>query len=158
MHYKNFLILLVVLFIGLGCSKKILVPNPILVHTSSSSEVTLRDSLVLIPLPEVTLYNRTKDTISTLTSKLATSTAIYSKGVLYHDLISKDSVKVKTIIKTITKIDTVRITNVVEVERNFTKKENFYLVFGEITVKMLLAIISFVLLYFVYKFVKKRYL
>ena len=85
---KNIIIILIIAFTFIGCSKKIVyVPVN---HTETITE-TLRDTVVTFKPVIEYVFNKTSDSISRLETSYAISTCKTINGIMTHQLENKDT-------------------------------------------------------------------
>lgn len=110
--------------------------------------VILRDSLVLVPVPEGTDKARLPDTdTSRLETSIAESVAYFSNGELHHTLRNKSEAIIPVRIKIFERLHTqekglirnIRTVERVEVEKELSKWESFLVVLGYITLATVAA-------------------
>ena len=76
--------------IVISCTKKIYIP----IETIITTKEIIKDTIIHIKIEKEYIQNITSDTVSYVETKFAFSNANYnaSKGLLYHNIINKDSI------------------------------------------------------------------
>lgn len=111
-----------------SCSPRV-ITNTEVVYLKDTVSVTVnsRDTVFLAPVPEESITNQTKDTVSHLETTVAVSDASVSDGVLTHTLENK-KVKLKT--DTITLTDTVYVQSEVRYYPKYVEVERVPSAYG----------------------------
>ena len=140
------IIIIIVLFLlsCFSCTKRIYVP---LTNTTTITE-RLVDTVVKVQLKLYRDTITTPDTISHLSNPYAESYASLSGGMLHHSLNVNDTpIEVRTVVKSITRSDTIRVPydveKIVHVEKELTTWQKTRMRAGEIAIGSVLLLIVF---------------
>lgn len=120
---KTKLLIVVLLFGVLSCTRKLYVP----LHTVTTITERLVDTVIKVNLQVYRDTITTPDTISHLKNPYGESWAQVSGGLLRHSLTStKDPIDVKVVYKNITRVDTIRVPVPVEKKVYIEKKLSWW--------------------------------
>jgi len=121
-------LLLISLIVVVGCKT----PEPIVIteyQTKTIKEV-VKDTIIDIQIKEMYIENKTKDTLSILSTNNAFSRAFWSDGILFHSLEQKGIQPTKITYKDILRIDTILQVKNIEVEKKLGWWDNMFIWIG----------------------------
>lgn len=95
----NRVIIMLLLICVMSCSPRIVVQRDTVERVNTIYKETLKDTVIYVDLPHDSLAVRTLDTTSVLSTKIATSTASVSNGILLHTLSNRTDYKPKFVVK-----------------------------------------------------------
>lgn len=122
------LTLLVASLFIVGCKTQ----KPIYITEYQTQTITeiLKDTIIDVQIKEMYIENKTKDTLSELSTKNAFSRALWSNGILFHSLEQKGVQPTKITYKDILRIDTILQVKNIEVEKKLGWWDNMFIWIG----------------------------
>ena len=142
--YKISIIAALCLTMAISCAKRIYVP----VQTTTTITERLVDTVIKVNLQVYRDTVTTPDTLSYLSNPYAESYARLSGGMLHHSLNVNDTpIEVRTVVKSITRSDTIRVPydveKIVHVEKELNTWQKTRMRAGEIAIGSVLLLIVF---------------
>ena len=141
---KKYIIIAIIL-LAFGCKT----PEPIVIteyQTKTIKEV-VKDTVIDIQIKEMYIENKTKDTLSELSTNNAFSRALWSNGVLFHSLEQNGVQPTKIVYKDRIVVDSIynSVLEIKEVEKKLNWWQKTLIFIGKIG----LISIGFIIIYFV---------
>ena len=142
---KYVIIAIAIVFLAFGCKT----PEPIVIteyQTKTIKEV-VKDTVIDVQIKEMYIENKTKDTLSILSTNNAFSRALWSNGILFHSLEQNGVQPTKIAYKDRIIVDSIykSVLEIKEVEKKLNWWQKTLIFIG----KMGLIGIGFIIIYFV---------
>ena len=142
---KKAILLIAIILISFGCKT----PKPItnnVYHTKIEKEI-VKDTIIDVQIKEMYIENKTKDTLSELSTNNAFSRALWSNGILFHSLEQKGVQPTKIAYKDRIIVDSIykSVLEIKEVEKKLNWWQKTLIFIGKIG----LIGIGFIIIYFV---------
>ena len=122
------LTLLVASLFIVGCKTQ--KPIYITEYQTKTIKEVVKDTVIDIQIKEMYIENKTKDTLSILSTNNAFSRALWSNGILFHSLEQKGVQPTKITYKDILRIDTILQVKNIEVEKKLGWWDNMFIWIG----------------------------
>ena len=123
-------IIIAIVFLVFGCKTQ----KPIYITEYQTQTITeiLKDTIIDVQIKEMYIENKTKDTLSELSTKNAFSRALWSNGVLFHSLEQKGVQPTKIVYKDRIVVDSIykSVLEIKEVEKKLGWWDNMFIWIG----------------------------
>ncbi len=138
-------VVIAIIFLVVGCKTQ--KPIYITEYQTKTIKEVVKDTIIDIQIKEMYIENKTKDTLSELSTNNAFSRALWSKGVLFHSLEQKGVQPTKIAYKDRIVIDSIykSVLEIKEVEKKLGWWQKTLILIGKIG----LIGIGFIIIYFV---------
>ena len=138
-------VIIAVIFLAFGCKTQ----KPIYITEYQTQTITeiLKDTIIDVQIKEMYIENKTKDTLSELSTKNAFSRALWSNGILFHSLEQKGVQPTKIVYKDRIIVDSIykSVLEIKEVEKKLNWWQKTLIFIGKIG----LVGIGFIIIYFI---------
>lgn len=138
-------VIIAVIFLAFGCKTQ----KPIYITEYKTQTITeiLKDTIIDVQIKEMYIENKTKDTLSELSTKNAFSRALWSNGILFHSLEQKGVQPTKIVYKDRIIVDSIykSVLEIKEVEKKLNWWQKTLIFIGKIG----LVGIGFIIIYFI---------
>ena len=123
-------IIIAIVFLVFGCKTQ----KPIYITEYQTQTITeiLKDTIIDVQIKEMYIENKTKDTLSELSTKNAFSRALWSNGILFHSLEQKGVQPTKIVYKDRIIVDSIykSVLEIKEVEKKLGWWDNMFIWIG----------------------------
>ena len=123
-------IIIAIVFLVFGCKTQ----KPIYITEYQTQTITeiLKDTIIDVQIKEMYIENKTKDTLSILSTKNAFSRALWSNGILFHSLEQKGVQPTKIAYKDRIVVDSIykSVLEIKEVEKKLGWWDNMFIWVG----------------------------
>lgn len=123
-------IIIAIVFLVFGCKTQ----KPIYITEYQTQTITeiLKDTIIDVQIKEMYIENKTKDTLSELSTKNAFSRALWSNGILFHSLEQKGIQPTKIACKDRIVVDSIynSVLEIKEVEKKLGWWDNMFIWIG----------------------------
>ena len=123
-------IIIAVIFVVFGCKTQ----KPIYITEYQTQTITeiLKDTIIDVQIKEMYIENKTKDTLSELSTNNAFSRALWSNGILFHSLEQKGVQPTKIVYKDRIVVDSIykSVLEIKEVEKKLGWWDNMFIWVG----------------------------
>lgn len=123
-------IIIAIVFLVFGCKTQ----KPIYITEYQTQTITeiLKDTIIDVQIKEMYIENKTKDTLSELSTKNAFSRALWSNGILFHSLEQKGVQPTKIVYKDRIVVDSIykSVLEIKEVEKKLGWWDNMFIWIG----------------------------
>ena len=123
-------IIIAIVFLVFGCKTQ----KPIYITEYQTQTITeiLKDTIIDVQIKEMYIENKTKDTLSELSTNNAFSRALWSNGVLFHSLEQKGVQPTKIVYKDRIVVDSIykSVLEIKEVEKKLGWWDNMFIWVG----------------------------
>ena len=123
-------IIIAIVFLVFGCKTQ----KPIYITEYQTQTITeiLKDTIIDVQIKEMHIENKTKDTLSELSTNNAFSRALWSNGILFHSLEQKGVQPTKIVYKDRIVVDSISksVLEIKEVEKKLNWWQNMFIWIG----------------------------
>ena len=123
-------VLIAIVFLVFGCKTQ----KPIYITEYQTQTITeiLKDTIIDVQIKEMYIENKTKDTLSELSTNNAFSRALWSNGILFHSLEQKGVQPTKIVYKDRIVVDSIykSVLEIKEVEKKLGWWDNMFIWIG----------------------------
>ena len=127
---KYIIIAIAIVFLVFGCKTQ----KPIYITEYKTQTITeiLKDTIIDVQIKEMYIENKTKDTLSELSTNNAFSRALWSNGILFHSLEQKGVQPTKIVYKDRIVVDSIykSVLEIKEVEKKLGWWDNMFIWVG----------------------------
>lgn len=125
-------VIIAIVFLVFGCKTQ----KPIYITEYQTQTITeiLKDTIIDVQIKEMYIENKTKDTLSELSTNNAFSRALWSNGILFHSLEQKGVQPTKIVYKDRIVVDSIykSVLEIKEVEKKLGWWDNMFIWIGRI--------------------------
>ncbi len=121
-------VVIAIIFLVVGCKTQ--KPIYITEYQTKTIKEVVKDTVIDIQIKEMYIENKTKDTLSELSTNNAFSRALWSNGILFHSLEQKGVQPTKITYKDIFRTDTIIQIKNTEVEKKLGWWDNMFIWIG----------------------------